>query len=284
MELFNRASILGLIGLGEGLVIMTGGIDLSVGAIVGLCISVMTILIKKGVDPLIIVIISIAVSGLCGLINGFIVGRTKIPPFAITLGTYLVFQSLALFIVGAGAEDMPQIVQLVKGQKIFTPILKYFPVLVLILFLIILGIIFFFTKFGVNVMAIGGNEKASIFLGIKTKDVKLICYLITGFFCGIAAFLLIYQVGGANPVAGQPYLLESIMAVVIGGVSLNGGKGNIFNIIIGAFVMVSLTNLLNILRVDPYIQEASKGMLLLVFIYIINAVLRYSEKNRRSIV
>ena len=281
LELLNRASILGMIAIGEGLVIMTAGIDLSVGAIVGLSVACMTVFLRMGINPWIIITISTAAASLCGLVNGFIVGRTKIPPFAITLGTSLAIQSIALYIVGAGAEDMPQIVQMIRGSAVFGHIQRFFPAMVWLLGFVVIGTLFYFTKFGISILAIGGNEKASKYSGIKIKNIKLFAYLISGICCGISAFLLIYKIGGANPLAGAPYLLESIMAVVIGGIVLDGGKGNIFNVFVGSFTMVSLTNLMNLLRVDPFLQDAFKGILLLFFIFIMGAALRYSESRKR---
>jgi ribose transport system permease protein len=283
LELLNRASILGMIALGAGLVILTGGIDLSVGAILGLSVGTMTALLRLHISPGLVVIITLVITTLCGLFNGLVVANTKAPPFVITLGSSIALQSLGLLVVGARAEDLPQIVQLVRGSPIFGPIARFFPALMLFLAFLVIGILFYFTGFGVKILAIGGNEKAGKFAGINIRLIKTAVYTISGFFAGLGGFLLMFKVGGGNPTVGTPYLLESIMAVVIGGFSLYGGVGNIFNSFIGAFTMVTLANLLTILRVDIYLQDVFKGMLLLIFIFIMNSAIDYSRRMSQRI-
>lgn len=279
LEVLLRASVIGMVALGQNLVIFTGGIDLSVGSVFGLSIGILSFCLKSGVDPRLAILYSLAGTVSCGLINGLIVSRTKMPPFVVTLGMMMIAQSIALTVVGAQAEDMPQLVRMIQESMRFLPAGPLvFPLLVWIGSVFIISLFITFTKYGPNMFAVGGKEMAAIYSGVNVRQVKLLVYTIGGLCAGIGAVLLCYRIGGANPLAGQPFLLPSIAAVVIGGTSLYGGEGNVYNTIIGAIALAILVNLMNIMRVNPFIQDVVMGVVLLSFVFALSKLKELSER------
>jgi len=279
LEVLLRASVIGIVALGQNLVIFTGGIELSVGSVFGLAIGILSFCLKSGVDPRLAILYSLAGTVSCGLINGLIVSRTKMPPFVVTLGMMMIAQSIALTVVGAQAEDMPQLVRMIQESMRFLPAGPLvFPLLVWIGSVFIISLFITFTKYGPNMFAIGGKEMAAIYSGVNVRQVKLLVYTIGGLCTGIGAVLLCYRIGGANPLAGQPFLLPSIAAVIIGGTSLYGGEGNVYNTIIGAIALTILVNLMNIMRVNPFIQDVVMGVVLLSFVFALSKLKKLSER------
>ncbi|MCG8483461.1 MAG: ABC transporter permease [Clostridia bacterium] len=277
----ERAAAIGIVALGQMLVILTGGIDLSVSGIIAVGFSITTLFSDKITTipiPIVILLMILVTTG-CGSINGLLVSRTKIPPFMITLGTYLVFQSVALVLSGAANLSFENQVDWMYTNLGLTGFVgRIFPT---VLWLVISGIIIFilaFTKFGKNIYAIGASELASKMSGINNNKIKFSVYALSGLLCGLAALTIEFRLRNCNPASSVTYQIDSIAAVIVGGASLTGGEGNVYGTFIGAFIMASLVNLMNLVGLDVYSQNIVKGIVLIGFI-LVTRVLANSKKK-----
>jgi ribose transport system permease protein len=279
VEVLMRAAVIGIVALGQNLVIFTGGADLSVGAVFGLNVGILSYFAKHNLDPGVGILVGLAATTLCGFINGLLVSRTKMPPFVVTLGMMMIAQSVGLTVVGAGAEDLPGHVAFVHRLVGNDPTLgTILPLLVWIVVLGVAALFITFSKFGPNIFAIGGKELAAIYSGVNVRRVKLLVYTISGFTAGIGSTMLSYRIGGSNPLAGSPYMLLSIAAVVMGGTSIYGGEGSVYNTIIGAITLSILVNVMNIVQINPFIQDIVMGVVLLLFVFILTKMKQVSER------
>ncbi len=279
IEVLMRASVIGMVALGQNLVIFTGGVDLSVGAVFGLNVGILSYCFQHGINPGIAILIGLAATTFCGFINGFLVSRTKMPPFVVTLGMMMIAQSAGLTVVGAGAEDLPQVVGFIRGLLGGEPTLTtIFPLILWAICMAVAALFITFNRFGPNLFAIGGKELAAIYSGVNVRRMKLLVYTVCGFLTGLGSTLLCYRIGGANPNAGGPYLLLSIAAVVMGGTSIYGGEGSVYNTIIGAITLSILVNVMNIVQINPFIQDIVMGAILLAFVFGLTRLKMVSEK------
>jgi len=269
-----RASILGTIAIGQTLVILTAGIDLCVAANVELCVAMMSLSLRFGYSPLITMLIGITAPTFVGFINGQLVSRTMVPPFIVTLATSMIIWSTNLVAVGAHATVFYQIQEYINNIMAFIPLVgaQAFPAIVWILFSIFWILMLRYSKFGHNIYATGGKEKAAFYGGVKVKNVKILVYTLSGLFAGIGSVLYCYKLGGTNPVAGKEFLLESIAATVIGGTSLYGGEGKMFGTFIGSLLMIILVNFMNIANVNPFILQSIIGGIFIGFVYALDRV------------
>lgn len=267
-------SVIGVLALGATFVIITGGIDLSVGTVMSLS-AVMTgvFITVLGLPVPIGILGGILTGALCGSISGTAVAKFKIPPFIATLAMMMIAKGLALIISGTKPiyfNDSPSFSELSIGS-ISEKIIPGFsiPNAVLIFFLaaIIGSIILTKTIIGRYNYAIGSNEEATRLSGVNVDKWKIIIYTITGAFVGIAGVLMAARLNSAQPALGMGYELEAIAAVVIGGTSLNGGKGTIIGTVIGALIMSVLTNGLRILSVPQEWQTVVVGCVILLAVY-----------------
>lgn len=273
----ERASIVGFVAIGQMLVILTGGIDLSVGAIMALALTTAAKLSNSGVPVGAALLVATIVSTLAGFINGLLVAKTKVPPFMITMGTMLFFFSLSLQLTGAQQLNYAIIQNFINNTFQLTAFSsRFFPTIIWLILSGITIVVLGFTRFGQNVYAVGGKEKAAYLSGINTSTVKIMVYSLSGMFCSIAAIILAYRLRASNPDAGMRLQLESIAAVIVGGTNINGGEGNVYGTFIGAIIMATLVNLLNLVNADPFIQEAIKGLMLLFFVYLMQLLSKRS--------
>jgi ribose transport system permease protein len=269
----ERASIVGIVALGQMLVILTGGIDLSVGSIMAIALTFVAKLTDAGLPVPLAMLAAILIATIAGFINGVLVSKTKVPPFMITIGTMLFFFSLALLLTGANQLYYLKIQDFINktfhlnafGSRIF-PNITWFVVSIMMIFILQR------TKFGKNVYAVGGREITAKLSGINTGNIKIMVYSLSGLFSSIAALVLAYRLSASNPDAGMFLQLESIAAVIVGGTNINGGEGNVYGTLVGAIIMTSLVNLLNLLNANPFIQDAIKGLLLIFFVFIMQVL------------
>ncbi len=269
----ERASVVGIVALGQMLVILTGGIDLSVGGIMALALVVVSKTGNAGFPAPLCIVLAALTGMAAGLVNGVLAARTKVPPFMITMGTMLFSLSLANFLTGAGQLEYYGMQRFINSSlglaKLGERLLPTAAWLLLSVFLIfVLGR----TRFGHNVYAVGGKELAARLSGIRTGAVKVLVYVASGFFSAVAAMVLAYRLSASNPDIGTAALLESIAAVVCGGTNINGGEGSIYGTLVGAIVMAALVNLLNLLNANPYIQDAIKGLMLIAFVVFLQVI------------
>lgn len=266
-----RSSILGLVALGQMLVIMTGGIDLSVGSLFSLSLTIMALGELTKMNPYFAIVLALGGSTLVGFTNGIIVVTTNIYPFIVTFATMMMLESFNLTILGAAAFNFPTI----QGAllNIMNVLHLDETILSVAIWAIATGLVFLlcrYSRFGHNLYAVGGNPVASIFSGVNAKKIKILTYTASGFLSALAAVMAAYRLGGTNVGAGSGYQLNSIAAAVVGGVSLYGGIGNPIGVAIGSIVIAMLLNIMNILNVDPFIQNAIQGLIILAYVALSN--------------
>lgn len=267
----ERSAAIGIVALGQMLVILTGGIDLSVSGIIGIGFCTVSLLSDKitNIPILFVIILTLFITAGFGSINGLLVSRTRIPPFILTLGTYLTFQSLALVLSGAANLSFVNYAQWVKNVTKMSELAGRLSSTILwILVSCIIMYILSFSKFGKNIYATGANELAANMSGIKSKNIKLAVYTLSGLMSGIASLLIMYKLVNCNPASTVSYQIDSIAAVIVGGTSLNGGEGSVYGTFVGAFIMATLVNLMNLVSLDVYSQNIVKGIVLITFVFI----------------
>ncbi len=273
--------VIGLLALGATFVIITGGIDLSVGTGMSLC-SVMTgvVLTYLGLPLWAGVIGGILMGAVIGAVNGFLISFLKIPPFIATLATMLVAQGMALVVSGTkpiyftSTEGFANLAlgKPIPGLVVPNAVFIFFAVAVLA------GLVMSKTLLGRYTFSIGSNEEATALSGINVRNWKLWIYTAAGAFTGLAGVIIAARLNSAQPGQGMGYELQAIAAVVIGGTSLAGGKGSIVGTVIGALIMSVLTNGLRIISVPQEWQNVAIGVVILVAVYL--DMLRRKETSK----
>ena len=264
INIVKQASINGILAMGMMFVIISGGIDLSVGSIVALSGVIAASFAHPGEYPLFTPIVLAMTAGLAsGFINGMGVAFGNIPPFIVTLGSMTIIRGLALIISnGQPVFGVTKPFENLAGGFV----LNIVPRLVVYFLVVTLISAFLLTKtvFGRRVYAVGGNEVAAKVSGISVAQIKITVYSISGFLAGIAGLLLASRIVSGNPTAGQAYELDAIAAVIIGGVSMSGGAGKWYGTVIGALLIAVIGNGLDILNVSSHFQLIIKGSIIIV--------------------
>ena len=275
VNILRQISVSGIIALAITMIQLTGGIDLSIGAIVGATGCLACVLFSQLHLPIwLSVLITIIVGGIIGFVNGFMVAHTPLPHFVITLATQMTIRGLAYLFT----RGLPVIV----NDDAFTNIgngsikfsgaggsgfeLPYSVILMFVLFFIF-WVVLSRTRFGRHVYATGGNMEASIHSGINVKTVQKLVYVFGGMLAAIAGIILAARMYSGQPTVGQGYEGEAIAASVLGGVRFGGGYGTIGCTILGSFIMGVINNGLNMVRLDYYYQYIVKGMVILGAVY-----------------
>ena len=267
INVFRQVSITGIIAVGMVFVIVTGGIDLSVGSITGIVAMVATSLAHPDQFPVIVpVLVGLAVGIVAGAVNGIIIAYGDVPPFITTLGIMTSLRGLAqLYNNGRPIIDLSdEYTEIGGGMLGQVP----YPVIIFIV-VILLGILFLrFSKFGRHVYAVGGNEQSAKVSGINVKRVKLLVYIIAGFVSALSGIIISSRVMTGSPTAGEGYEMDAITACVIGGASLSGGAGSVLSTVIGALIVGVLSNGLDLLKVSSYWQQIVKGIIIIAAVLI----------------
>lgn len=269
-----QTSIVGVISLGQMLVIIAGGLDLSVSAVAILVAILMggtsslrqQALSFSGALPFLglipAILLGLGAAMLFGFLNGLIITFTGIPPFITTLAMMLIVSGISMILTGGApiyypAEFFPNFAStLFLG--IPAPVYLWFGLL------IVIGYVLHQTKIGTKAYAIGGNERAANYSGINVKAVKIVLYTLCGLLAGVGGFLFLCRIGSVTLDSGRDFVMQSIAMVVVGGVLLQGGKGSIKDVLVGALILASLSNLMNIMLVNQYIQSAVSGVVILL--------------------
>ncbi|MDN5765446.1 MAG: ABC transporter permease [Humibacillus sp.] len=263
----QQMAVVGALAVGQTLIILTAGIDLSIGMAMVLASLVMAKLnADQGVPGFIALLIGIVVAILTGVLNGLLVTRVNLPPFIVTLGTLSIFTALSLlYAQGQTVTLNPDAFLLVTGKTIsIGNVSVTWGVLLMLLLYLVVGFALSYTAWGRHLYATGDDAEASDLAGINTKRVTFSAYVVAGFTVGIAAWIVCGRVGGADPNAGLNYNLLSITAVVIGGTSLFGGRGLVVGTLIGALIVQVFQSGLALAGVDPNYQVLATGILVIL--------------------
>lgn len=268
LNVLRQVSINALIAFGMTFVILTGGIDLSVGSILALSSAVSASLMASGMDPVLAVLIGLLAGAVLGAINGVFIAKGKVAPFIATLATMTIYRGLTLMLTDgrpvSGLGDSAAFEMFGRGYFFGIPM----PAITMMIAFVILYLILKKTTFGRRVYAVGGNEEAAILSGIKADRIKIYVYSLTGFLAALAGMILTSRLNSAQPTAGTMYELDAIAAVVLGGTSLTGGRGWIVGTLIGALIIGVLNNGLNLLGVSSFFQQVVKGCVILLAVLI----------------
>ena len=250
-----------LIALGQTLVILTGGIDLSVGSVIALSAMTAAATVKGHPDRVwLCVLVGVLVGLAAGAVNGFLVSVLQVPPFIATLGMLTTASGLA-YVVGGGApiNGLPQEFGSIANTSVLG---LQIPVIVMIVGIVVLAVVMKRTSYGLRIYAVGGNPVAAQIAGVKTGRVLFSVYALSGSLAGLSGVMLASRVISGPPNLGQGYELDAIAAVVIGGASLLGGRGSVWGTALGLILIQTLNNGLDILLVPAYWQNVIKGVLI----------------------
>jgi ribose transport system permease protein len=266
LNIAEQATIIAIIAVGMTFVIITGGIDLSVGSVLAFSGVVMASALQHEVPLPVALLIGLGVGLLCGLVNGILITVGRLPPFIATLGMMSVARGAALmFTEGRPISGFSENFRsLATGEVLRIPN----PVLIMIAVYIMAHFVLRRTKLGRYTYAIGGNEEAALLSGINVRLYKSMVYGLAGMLAGLAAILLTARLNSAQPIAGMNYELDAIAATVIGGTSLLGGEGTVIGTLIGALIMAVLRNGLNLLGVSSFIQQVVIGSVIILAVLI----------------
>lgn len=256
-----------LIALGQTLVILTGGIDLSVGSVIALSAMTAAVVVKGHPDRVWLCVLVAALVGLlAGAINGALVSRLNVPPFIATLGMLTLAAGLA-YVVGDGApiNGLPAEFGAIANTSVVGLTI---PVIVMIVGILVLALVMSRSAYGMRIYAVGGNRVAAEIAGVKVRRVLLSVYALSGLLAGISGVMLASRVISGPPNLGKGYELDAIAAVVIGGASLMGGRGTIWGTVLGLLLIQTLNNGLDLLIVPSYWQDVIKGLLIVVAVAI----------------
>jgi len=262
-NILQQVSIIGIVSLGMTIVIVSGGIDLSVGSVLALsgvfCIHVLNATQSIPLAVLLTLVFATAV----GSVAGFLITKGKVAPFIATLGIMAAARSFALFWISGGSINGRVLAFNYISNYKFLGI--YIPVFYFIVIALAANVMMKKTRLGRYVYAVGGNERAAILAAINVDRIKMVVYMLMGFLIGIAAIIEAAKLNSiSSSSSGHSYEMDAIASVIIGGTRLDGGKGTILGTIIGVLILGLLNNILNLMQVSPFLQGAVKGVIIIV--------------------
>ena len=276
MNILRHSAVVGILSFGMGMVIITGGIDLSVGSMLAL-IGGMGVVVFNGTNSIFLtLLVALAVGAALGFINGLLIGKVKMPPFIVTLATMLIYRSISQYYLRTLTLS---IYSMDASKPAFDPIYKFgqmkvlgfIPMAGVILLLVTVATVFVSTstKFGKSVYAIGSNERAARLAGINVEWTQVAVYTITGLLCGISTFMWLAMNGSVDAATiGKSNEMYAIAAVVIGGISMSGGKGKLLGVLFGAMSYTIIDKIISSLGLDALINDSIKGSILLVAVFV----------------
>lgn len=261
LNVLRQVSIVAIVSVGMTLVILTAGIDLSVGSVLAFAGAIAAGVISAGMSWPLAILFSIIVGTLLGAMNGLIIAKGKVPAFIGTLALMVIARGMTLVFT----QGKPIVISdpgfryIGSGKILGIP----FPVILMLLIFAIMYWVLKNTTFGRYIYAVGGNEEAAKLAGIAVDKLKIAVYALTGLFASISALIYTSRLMSAQPNAGNMMELDAIAAVIIGGTRLTGGKGGVIGTLIGALIMGVLDNILNLANVSPFFQDIAKGLVIL---------------------
>jgi len=275
LNIVRQVSYTGIIALGMTFVIVSGGIDLSVGsmaAFVGsLAVLALDAAIGRGSDQGVAVLVAVATAllagGACGLGNGLLVTKGRIAPFIVTLGTMALFRSLSLYMANAGEfrSESSLFGELGSSSLLGVPL----PALILLLLAAALSLVLTRTRWGRYTRAVGSNARVARYSAIDVDAIRLAAYTLTGAMVGVSAVLIAMRFNSVgSSTLGLNYELDAIAAVIIGGTAMSGGRGSVWGTVIGAVTLGVINNMLNMVGISTYLQGTVKGLVIIGAVFI----------------
>jgi ribose transport system permease protein len=276
LNVLEQSAVVGVVSIGMTFVILTGGIDLSVGSLVALAGIAFGTAARAGAPPLVAAAAGIAAGLACGAVNGALVTLGRLPPFIATLGMMSVARGAALMLTGG--RPVSGFPPSIRALAHATPLGLPAPVLLMVALYAAAYVVLTRTVYGRYVYAIGGNEVAASLSGVRVRLHKGAVYAISGALSGVTALLLVARLDSAQPIAGMGYELDAIAAVVIGGASLLGGAGSVLGTLVGALLMSVLRNGLNLLGVSAYVQQVAIGTVIVAAVLVDMSLRRRTQR------
>ena len=263
-NILRQIAITAILAIGMTMVILIGGIDLSVGSVVLFSAAVMNSLIFNGILPTIpAILVGLLAAVLVGLLNGWFIERVGISPVIVTLGTMIMIRGLGQMILWINNSWLWVSDPFFKYIKTTTWLMIPVPAVIMIILYVIASIIMNKTIFGRQIYAIGGNNKAANLCGISVEKVKIIVYMISGFCAGIGGIIMGARLGAISPGVGQGLEFEAITAVILGGTALSGGVGRVEKTLLGAMIVGMILNFMTIMGISAPYQRAVTGFIIL---------------------
>ena len=263
-NILRHLSIIGMLSIGETLIILTGGIDLSIGSLVALSSVLCATFMPHSI--FLSVFMTFLVCTLLGLVNGFLVAKAQMAPFIVTLGMMMIGRGMAILIANGlvvqGVSESFYV--LYQGSVFGFPL----PTSILIIILLIMYFVLNMTGWGRHIYSIGGNEEVTRLSGVNVDRIKMAVYTFSGFFASLAGLIFTARVTAGFPDSAVGYELNAIAAVIIGGVNLFGGEGNLLKVMVGVLILTIIANFMNLAGISPYTQDAVKGAIILVAVFL----------------
>ena len=275
-NVFKQITVAGIVGCGMTFVILTGGIDLSVGSILGLSGVLASGVLASTGNTAVAVAVSLTVGIACGAVNGFFVSVCGIPPFISTLGMMTLLRGVILvYTKGSPIPIKSDAYKFFgKGSIAGIPV----PVIILIIVFLLAHYILTQTSYGRSVYAVGGNREAARLSGIRVKTSEFLVYTLNGLMCGMAVLILTARLGSAQSTSGTGIEMDAIAAVILGGTSLSGGVGFVLPTVVGAMIMGIIDNILTLMNVNPHATNIVKGAVILIAVLVDKKVKDLSAK------
>lgn len=262
LNILQQSSINACLALGMTLVIISGGIDLSVGPTAAISAVITATMLVAGVPVPLAILAGLAIGAICGLINGVLVAYAGLQPFIVTLGTLSTYRAIALIYTGGNPVlGVPAgFRSLFNGSLLGLPI----PVIMVAVVALLAWVLLKKTPLGEYLLAVGGNEEAAYVAGVPIAIAKITAYVISGVLAALASMILVGRLGAAEPILGNLWELDAIAAAAIGGASLMGGKGSVIGTILGAIILGAMRNGLTLMNVQAFYQLLATGLIILV--------------------
>ena len=266
-NLIRQGAVLSVVAIAQSLVIITGGIDLSVAPVVSLStVLTASLITDHGMNWVLAALIAIVACMLCGTINGVLVTFVKIPPIIATLATSMAYQGLCLLYTKGYGINLPAengLTALIgRGKLLGIPVSGYIIVVIYAIFLVVMK----YTMTGRVTYGLGGNSEAVYLSGVSTNKYRVRVYLLSGMLAGIAGVMLTARLNGGHPYNGEGFDMDSVASSVLGGISVAGGTGSLGGTLLGVFILTMITNGLNMINMNTYVQMMIKGLIIVLAI------------------
>ncbi len=280
-DILLNISILAIVALGQTMVIITRGIDLSVSSMIGLVAMMVAFVIKANpeLSPVLALLLGMALGCVLGSFNGLVITVGKVPPIIATLGTLSIYRG-AVFLYSEGtwinAFELPQSIKvLAKGTPLGLPNLVIFALIVAVIIYYFLN----YTRMGRDIYTVGSNPAAAEVAGIRVQRIIFSVYLICGLLCGLAGVLWVSRFESAQTNTALGFELQTVAASVVGGVNIFGGSGTVTGVLLGAFLLGIINNALTLVRISPFWQLAAQGLLILLAVVVDSLILRRLQRT-----